>query len=79
MAITLIKVDEITKVTDTCIHCRFEGMEKPLYISRAMRGETCDVVNLKAGIVECYVWLAKKTAEALGLELEDIEKAVYIV
>ncbi len=79
MTVTVIKVDKITKVTEKCIHCQFEGMEKPLYISREMRGETCDVINLNEGIVECYQWLAKKTAAALGLELEDIEKAVYIV
>ena len=77
MATTVIKVDKITKVTSTCIHCRYEGMEKPLYISRAMRAETCDVVDLERGIVECYEWLAKKTAAALGLELEDIVQPEY--
>lgn len=79
MAVTVIKVDEITKVTEKCIHCRFEGMEKPLYISRAMRGETCNVIDLEAGLVECYQWLAKKTAAALNLDLEDIEKPEYAI
>lgn len=70
MSKVVIKVDEFVRETNGSWHCQFADLENPTYIPKELRGEEFDQVGPRE--FECPKWLAKKTATALGVDLEDL-------
>jgi hypothetical protein len=65
-----IIVTEFVRETPGSWHVQFEGLTKPTYIPKEMRG--ISFARISECVFECPKWLAEKTAKALGTTLDDI-------
>ncbi len=66
----VIKVDEIVRTTDKCIHVQFANLDNPTYLPFS-RGNA--VVNTEARLVDMAGMDRKMTAKALGLTVDQFE------